>query len=99
MATLRYVDLEYRLRILLLIFQLIITGSLAVRAYRTKRATTVYRFYLLTGLCLLVYIIAIILLIVGYSNDWTPDTPDPVSIFVTQLIKLGILRSIILHSS
>ncbi|XP_064652374.1 uncharacterized protein LOC135503035 isoform X2 [Lineus longissimus] len=53
---------------------LIMTGSLAVRASRTKRATTVYRFYLVTGLCLCVYIAAIILLIVGYSDGWTPDS-------------------------
>lgn len=53
---------------------LILTGSLAVRASLGRRATTVYRFYLMTTITLFIYIIALVLLIFGFSSGWTPDT-------------------------
>lgn len=48
-------------------FILMLTGCTALRAYLGRRSSTVYRFFSLVLLCVIVYILALVLLILGYS--------------------------------
>ncbi|XP_035828115.1 uncharacterized protein LOC101846988 [Aplysia californica] len=77
---------------------MVLTGSTAIRASLSKRNTTVYRFFNLTIVALLVYIGLTITLIIGYANGWTtPDKYKPgsslreVHVFVTISTVLALL--------
>ncbi|XP_013404948.1 uncharacterized protein LOC106169862 isoform X2 [Lingula anatina] len=50
---------------------LILTGCMAIRAAIGKRASTVYRFFLLTVLCLLLYVVAQYMLLAGFIEQKT----------------------------
>ncbi|CAH1773651.1 unnamed protein product [Owenia fusiformis] len=76
---------------------LIITGSTAVRSSISKRQSTVYRFFLLTILSMIVFIAAVILFIKGYAMKWNlPESYPPgsamfpVHVTLTVLISFGL---------
>ncbi|XP_046567838.1 uncharacterized protein LOC124276218 isoform X2 [Haliotis rubra] len=77
---------------------MILTGSTAIRASISKRASTVYRFYNLTMLTLVLYVAITIFLITGYGLGWTVKSNYPpnthiheVHIFVTVSTVLGLM--------
>ncbi|RUS88908.1 hypothetical protein EGW08_003347 [Elysia chlorotica] len=80
---------------------MVVTGSTALRATMSQRNTTVYRFFNLTILSVLVYAGLTIFLIVAYSKGWTaPDQyPENSSrseahMFVTMVTVLGLLFAV-----
>lgn len=77
---------------------MVLTGSTAIRASVSKRKTTVYRFYNLTILTLLVYMALTLLLIIAYTEGWTTKAAFPtdsrvyqVHMFVTIFTVLGLM--------
>ncbi|XP_071112401.1 uncharacterized protein [Haliotis cracherodii] len=77
---------------------MILTGSTAIRASISKRASTVYRFYNLTMLTLAFYVALTIFLITAYGLGWTVKSNYPpnthiheVHIFMTISTVLGLL--------
>ncbi|KAK3586906.1 hypothetical protein CHS0354_008498 [Potamilus streckersoni] len=78
-------------------FLMILTGSAATRASISKRASSVYRFFNLTILTLLIYAFLSVLLIVGYGINWTThdvyqnSAREGIHLFVTLSTELGLL--------
>ncbi|XP_070208269.1 uncharacterized protein [Littorina saxatilis] len=77
---------------------MVLTGSTAVRASLSKRKSTVFRFYNLTILTLLLYTAFTVFLIVAYSKGWTTEAAYPpnsrvyqVHMFVTIFVVLGLM--------
>ncbi|GFO12568.1 hypothetical protein PoB_003907300 [Plakobranchus ocellatus] len=82
-------------------FVMVITGSTALRATMSQRNTTVYRFFNLTILSVLVYTGLTIFLIVAYAKGWTAPDKYPadshmreVHMFVTIFMVLGLMFAI-----
>lgn len=80
---------------------MVITGSTALRATMSQRNSTVYRFFNLTILSVVVYAGLTVFLIVAYSNGWTSPDKYPansnqqeVHMFVTIVTVLGLMFAV-----
>ncbi|KAL3889818.1 hypothetical protein ACJMK2_002146 [Sinanodonta woodiana] len=79
---------------------MILTGSAATRASISKRASSVYRFFSLTILTLVIYAFVSVLLIVGYGISWTThdvyqnSTREAIHLFVTLSTELGLIFAV-----
>ncbi|XP_076456763.1 uncharacterized protein LOC143291061 [Babylonia areolata] len=81
---------------------LVVTGSVAVRTSITRRKATVWRFYNLTVVTLLLYTGLTLLLLVAYSKGWTDPTAYPtgsnrgnVHLVLTVLVVGGLALTLV----
>ncbi|XP_013072171.2 uncharacterized protein LOC106059162 [Biomphalaria glabrata] len=77
---------------------MLVTGSTAIRATLSKRDTTIFRFFNMTILSLIIYTGMTLFLIVAYAKGWTsPSNYEPgskmgdVHMFVTIVTVIGLL--------